>query len=168
MTRLGNGSARRCFRSGRERALRLVPATGVLDDLVRAVGQDSGRVIRLLPFHLGTDSLTGLWLATDQADYIVYPANASAAERAAIVSHELSHMLLFHRPAGGADQLGRLAEQLAPDIDPAVVRLFLGRHGYARKEEADAETLATVLVTQLTRNRERYELGRNQTLDRLR
>ena len=168
MTILGNGSLDRRFRSARERALRLVPATGVLDDLVHAVGQDRCRLIRLLPFHLGAQSLTGLWVATDQADYIVYPTNASAAERTAIVSHELSHMLLLHPPAGGADQLGQLAALLAPSIDPSVVRRFFARHGYARREEADAETLATVLVTQLTRNRERSELSHDQTLDRLR
>ena len=79
MTILGNGSLDRSFRSARERALRLVPATGVLDDLVHAVGQARGRLIRLLPFHLGAQSLTGLWVATDQADYVVYPTNASAA-----------------------------------------------------------------------------------------
>src|SRR5690349_17683563 len=90
--------SRRSLRVAQERALRLVPASGRLEDLVANVALRSGRPLRLLPFDLGRDEPTGLWISTDSADYVVYPSAASAAQRTAIVCHELAHMLLQHQP----------------------------------------------------------------------
>lgn len=146
----------------------MMPHTGDITDLANAVGCDRGRHIQLLPFELGTNSPTGLWIATTQADYVVYPINASAAERVVIICHELSHMLLHHEPVGGADQLSQMAVLAAPNVDPAVARRFLARHGYAQEIEAEAETLATVLVTDLTRRAERHAMIQDDVSDRLR
>ena len=41
--------------------------------------------------------------------------------------------------------LGRL---LAPDVDPALVRLILGRSAYTTSEEQEAETVASLILGQ--------------------
>ena len=55
-------------------------------------------------------------------------------------------MLLGH---GGSKGTGRdLADLLAPDVNPALVRLVLGRSAYTTAEERDAETLASLILGQ--------------------
>ncbi len=163
-----NATANRDRKSARARALRLVPDTGDLEDFVHVVGASRGRSIRLMPFPLEPSSPTGLWIATEQADYVVYPEDASPAEKAAIICHELAHMLLHNEPVGGVDLLAEMAAMVAPRVDPAVARRFLARHGYLQDVEAEAETLATVLVTCLARRAERYAFSLDDVSDRLR
>lgn len=167
MARSGSRVGSGLTRSVRARVLRLVPDTGMVDDLVDAIAAAQGRPIRLLPFELAANSPTGLWIATNEADYLVYPANASAVERTAIVCHELSHIVLQHQPAG-VDEPDLLAALVAPNVDPAVARRFLTRHGYAEDVEAEAETLATMLVTRLARRADRHAVSRDAISDRLR
>lgn len=155
-------------RLARSRALRLVPVNGTVDDLVATVGQERGRPLSLLATELRPEAPSGMWIATDRADYIVYPADASSAERAAVICHELAHMLLGHQPEARIDQVSQLARTVAPSLDPDVARRFLERHGYAEQVEADAERLATLLVTQLARNAEAIAVRRDAVSDRLR
>jgi len=145
-----------------------VPASGVVDDLVAAVGQARSRTVHLLPSDLEPGAPTGIWISTDQAEYVVYPANASSAERAAVICHELAHMLLGHQPEAELDRLSQMATTVAPNIDPAVARRFLGRHGYGETVEAEAERLATILVTQLAHNAEASAVRSDSVSDRLR
>jgi hypothetical protein len=95
------------------RALKLMPATGRVEDLVEAVSAAQEWPVRLLPFDLGRGAPSGLWIATGAADYIVYPSGASAAERTAIICHELSHILLQHEPVGETAQLAQTAAMVA-------------------------------------------------------
>lgn len=63
-----------------------------------------------------------------------------------IVMHEIAHVLLGHR--GRAPAWQGVARLLAPDLDPALIRLILGRGTYGAKEEEDAETLASLILQQ--------------------
>jgi len=155
-------------RATHERALRLVPDTGSVEDLVNNVSDAVGRPVVLLPFDLGRSEPTGLWIATEGGDYVVFPSSASEAERAAIVCHELSHILLKHEPVGEAAQLAQLAAIVAPDINPSVARRILARHGYAQDVEVEAETLATRLVARLATRAERNRLTQDTVSSRLR
>lgn len=146
----------------------MLPVSGKVDDLVRSIGLVRGRPIELVPFDLSAGSPSGLWVATEHIDYIVFPADASASERTAIICHEIAHMVLDHRPEVEVDRLAELTALVAPNIDPGVARRFFTRHGYAEGPEAEAEQLATVLVTQLTRNAESIALRRDAVSDRLR
>jgi hypothetical protein len=141
-------SVPRAVRTG---ATRLVPDSGLVEDLVRAVGTDRGRVIRLLPVHLDARSASGMWIATPRADYVVHPMHVSAAERTAIICHELAHMLLRHRPITEDARIEQLLATVAPTIDRAVARRFLARHWYDEEAEAEAESLATHLFAELAR-----------------
>jgi hypothetical protein len=62
-----------------------------------------------------------------------------------IAVHELAHMLLGHSNTG--DGALRLAGLLAPDVSPAVTRMFLGRSVFFTAEEQEAETLASLILT---------------------
>lgn len=57
-------------------------------------------------------------------------------------------MLLGHDSGQGSAQ--RLADLLAPDVYPALVRLVLCRSTYSTTEERDAETLASLVLGQVT------------------
>jgi len=161
-------TADRDFRLARSRALRLVPASGVVDDLVTTASRVRNRPVHLLPSDLGPEAPTGMWISTERAEYIVYPADSSSAERAAVICHELAHMFLGHQPEAQVDQLTQMATTVAPSIHPDVARRFLGRHGYVEKAEVEAERLATVLVTQLARNSESHAVRLDAVSDRLR
>lgn len=56
---------------------------------------------------------------------VIFPADASAVERTAVICHELAHMLLSHQPEACADRLSQMAALVAPSIDPAIARGFL-------------------------------------------
>ena len=155
-------------RAAHERALRLVPASGRVDDLVENVSRAVGRPVALLPFELGRSEPTGLWIATERADYVVFPSSATDAERAAIVCHELSHILLKHESVGEGAQLAQLASVVAPDISPSVAQRILARHGYAQEVEIEAETLATRLVARLATCAEQSRLAQDTVSSRLR
>ncbi len=158
----------RNLRLARSRAVRMVPDSGVVDDLVSAVSAARSRAVQLLPFDMGLSSPSGMWIATEQADYVVFPSDASSAERTAVICHELAHMLLNHQPGAETERLSQMAELVAPNLDPSVARRFLGRHGYNEAVEAEAEHLATALVTRLARNAEADAVRRDTVSDRLR
>lgn len=160
--------SRRSLRAAYERALSLVPATGRVEDLISNVAKAAGRPLRLLPFDLGRSEPTGLWISTDAADYVVFSSTASAAQRTAIVCHELAHMLLQHKPEGEGAQLSALAALAAPNIDPDIARRMLARHGYVQQAEADAEVLATRLVARLAELADRARLTQDTISSRLR
>jgi len=140
----------------------------VVDDLVSAVGEERKRPVHLLPANLGPDAPTGMWISTERGEYVVFPLDASSAERTAVICHELAHMLLGHQPEAQMDRLSQMATTVAPSIDPLVAQRFLYRHGYAEKVEAEAERHATVLVTQLARNAEASAVRGDAVSDRLR
>ena len=111
---------------------------------------------------------SGLWLAFTGYDYVIYPNDASSSERTAIICHELAHMLLGHDSLPLADRIGAMAVLAMPHLEPAMARQLMTRHGYSEAFEADAEELATDLVTQLARNAAMFALRRDAVSDRLR
>lgn len=167
-TRSSSGASSRALRLARARAVRLVPADGLVDHLVAAVSGQRDRRIHLLPEELGPEAPTGMWICTDQADYIVFPADASTAERAAVICHELAHMLLGHQPVSEHDRMCQMASVVAPSVDPEVRQRFLTRHGYLEQVEAEAEHLGTALMIQLARNAQANAVRRDTVSDRLR
>ena len=151
-------------RRARRIATRLVPETGDVDAFVRAVAHHRGRRIVTMAQELGHEAPTGYWISTIDADYVVYPIDSNADQRAVIICHELAHMLLDHQPPEGTLDLG----QLAPSIDPAIAARFLARHGFYEVMEVDAENMATQLMTELNRRADRHELERDTISARLR
>ncbi|MCC2279947.1 ImmA/IrrE family metallo-endopeptidase [Streptomyces sp. ET3-23] len=117
--------------------------------LMERLSADRGRPIQLVELPLGAKSPCGMWLATDEADIIVVEANTSRLHRDHIIAHELAHMLCGHRDSTGPDPTG--LGHLLPSLDPRRVREILGRTSYSSTEEQEAETVASLILEQVTR-----------------
>ena len=122
-----------------------IPRPFDLDVLLARVAASRGRKIYLHSMVSGPGIPCGLWLGTAKADHIFTEAGTSPWHRTQIAVHELAHMLLGHSSTG--DGALRLAGLLAPDVSPAVTRMFLGRSVFFTAEERDAETLASLVLT---------------------
>lgn len=163
-----NPSRRKLIRSALSVAVRIAPASGDVDDLVHALSHQRHRGIHLLPFDFGDTPWTGCWIATARSDYVVFPKDASAAERAMVICHELAHMLLDHVPHAAEQRAELLSALVAPSVDPVVAQRFLARHGYTEEVEAEAEMLGTHLVTELNRLADASTIAGDTVSDRLR
>lgn len=151
------------------RAGKLMPRSGLVDDLVEAIAADRGRPIRMMSEDLGPEDPFGLWIPRSQADWIIVPNGIGAAQRTAIVCHELSHILLGHSPMPyGVADVDALVGQIAPDVDPSVARRFLARSWYDDDLEAEAESLGTILAAKLAQRREHRRVTHDAVSDRLR
>lgn len=140
------------------RLRRLLMASTSIEDLVQRVAAQRARPIQLLPFdfHPGSD-LSGMWLALNDLDVLVYPRDATPLRRIAIVGHEVGHMLLGHSPGGAAPALSLAM----PDLD---VSRFLGRTMYTDLAEVDAERLGTQILEALAMR----DAARGSSSERLR
>ncbi len=148
---------------------RLMPANGSIDGFVVAVAAHRGRSVRVISHLLDAAGPSGFWIGTSTGDYLVCSADATPTRRAAIVCHELAHMLLGHEPeVGDTEALSLVSTVLAPDVDASVAARFLTRHGYAGVAEEDAEAAATAFVTTAA-NRQRAAIAiGNRVSERLR
>jgi len=149
-------------------AQRLIPTSGDLDEFLRALAESRGRPIVLVPVQREADDPSGVWIAMEQTDYIAFDKDAPAARKAAIVCHEVAHMMLDHAPEPGTESMAALAAAAAPTFDPEVAARFLRRHGYASDSEADAENLGTRLAAELARRETAARTPRDRVYDRMR
>ncbi len=58
-------------------------------ELCRRLARHRGRPIRLMPFPIEQPGPSGIWLATDVADVIVYQSQTTAAHQEHIILHEV-------------------------------------------------------------------------------
>ena len=159
MTTRGNTLGRQAAKQARQ----LMPADGDLDALVSTVATRRGRPITVLDTELD-GGLTGLWIATPTSDYIVIDQGCTASRRAAVLCHEVAHMLLGHLGAPVSEDLATLA----PTLRPTLAGRFLTRHGYTEPDEHAAEHLATYLVAEHARRERAAQLRQNPISARLR
>jgi hypothetical protein len=123
-----------------------IPQPFDLRGFLAQVERRRNRVIVLHPFTSRPGAPCGLWLGTAKADHIFREEATTPWHRTHITVHEVAHMLLGH---GGGKESGRdLAGLLAPDVNPALARVVLGRSAYTTAEERDAETLASLILGQ--------------------
>ncbi|PYC76895.1 hypothetical protein C7C46_21125 [Streptomyces tateyamensis] len=141
-----------------------VPRPFQLAEFCAGVAAERGRPLRLVPLAnaAGRDLPCGLWLGLDEVDLVFYEAGAAPILKTQIVLHEISHMLLDHTapeaatPAERAEPAARaLADRAATDAELGLrtdrVLALLARSGYSSRQEADAESLATLLLERATR-----------------
>jgi hypothetical protein len=140
---LAQSSGRRCAAIVRELE---IPEPFDLSQFIATLVLQRQRLIFLQPFTSGPGDPCGLWIGTDEADYIYHEQGTTPWHKTHIVTHEIAHMLLDHN--GGTAAWQDLARLLAPDVDPTLVRLILGRTAYSTAEEREAETLASLILEQ--------------------
>jgi hypothetical protein len=122
-----------------------IPRPFDLERFLAQVERRRNRMIFLHPFTSGPGIPCGLWLGTARADHIFHEEGTTPRHRTHIILHEVAHMLLDH--GAGRSERG-LWHLLAPDVDPALVRLILGRSAYTTAEEQEAETVASLILGQ--------------------
>jgi hypothetical protein len=97
----------------------------------------------------------GVWIATEDTDYILYQLQTSKSHQDHIVLHELGHLLAgHHSDEEDDDLLGELYPDVAPealrarypDLAPDAVRRALRRSSYDTEQEVEAETVATIIL----------------------
>lgn len=135
------------------RTVKLLPPDGGVAGLLDNLGSARGRPITLLRRPLPPDGPSGAWIALPDKDYIVVSTPVAPSHEAAIVAHEVGHMMLGHAGADLTDD----ARQLAPDVSPHVAARFLSRYGYGGRQEQEAEVFATLLAAEQA-HRERAAL----------
>ncbi|MFE9428746.1 hypothetical protein ACFYNO_38025 [Kitasatospora sp. NPDC006697] len=155
-----------------------VPHPFRLDRFCTSIAEQRGRPLHLVPLTdaAGQDLPCGLWIGLPDADLVFYESGAAPILKAQIVLHEVSHMLLDHgtgtatvpaqrsaRPARPRDPrldaVARSAAEAATarladrelGLDTDRVLALLARNGYTDRQEADAESLATLLLERATR-----------------
>ena len=87
---------------------------------------------------------SGLWVATEDADYVFVDETASPVHRDHIALHELAHIVCDHHDATGLSAGDAAA--LLPSLDREMVARVLGRSRYTEAEEREAELLATLIA----------------------
>ncbi|WP_237773300.1 MULTISPECIES: hypothetical protein [Streptomyces] len=113
------------------------------EDLCERLGEHRGHPVRLMPYALPVAGPSGLWIATAQADYIVYQRETSKAHQDHIIMHEVGHILGDHRHPDGQDGVSRA---LLPSLSADVVTRALGRTSYDEEQEREAEMTATIIM----------------------
>ncbi|HET9516686.1 MAG TPA: hypothetical protein VFO77_03050 [Actinoplanes sp.] len=145
-----------------------IPHPFDLGTLISRVADWRGRPIHLLPYDHLAGAVCGLWLALPDADVIGFARTTPLLEEHTVL-HELGHMLCDHRGTG--DPGSDVARQLTPDLDPALVRRFLGRTSYSDTDEQQAEMIATLIMQKVADRRPRADAparpGLRAELDRL-
>lgn len=121
--------------------------TSSIRDLCVQLEKQRGRPIHLLPFELDPVYSSGLWVAVESADFIVFDANTSAPHQEHIIAHEVAHIICCHRSIVALDDAH--ARLLFPALDPNLVRDMLRRTGYTDDQEQEAEMLATLMLQRI-------------------
>ena len=118
-----------------------------LETFCRALAERRKRplVLRAIDVPSG---LGGFWVASPQADYILYQAGTSSLHRLHIILHELSHLICEHKPAPVTDD--EFLRIMLPDLSPRAFRHILKRAAYSTAEDQEAEMLATLLSARIT------------------
>ncbi|GAA0477768.1 hypothetical protein ABZ951_23250 [Streptomyces sp. NPDC046215] len=112
--------------------------------LCARLARQRGRPLRLLalptPTVPGTPS--GILLATESEDFILYDAQTSPLHQEHIIVHEIGHLVCNHRSATDDREHFRHL-----DIsDPRSLRQVLPRIRYGDEQEQEAEMIATLIL----------------------
>jgi hypothetical protein len=132
-----------------------------LEELRARVEELRGRplVLRELPEQAAATGACGLWLGTEDADYVFYETRTAPLHQEHIILHEIGHVLCDHHRSftdDGERSAGRLQE--APT--PRLVRRLMARTSYTTIEEQEAEMIASLIQSAGKTGRVAGPLGR--------
>lgn len=130
-----------------------------ISTLVDKVADHCDQPITLVPIT-EPGPYSGLVLRTQTGCLIMYRLGGGGLHQAHIVAHELSHLLLGHEPDStvGLDACGDPTAGALQMLDGGTAELMatrqvLCRTSFEREREADAETLAWLLLQRAGRRR---------------
>ncbi|MEH1124809.1 hypothetical protein [Micromonospora sp. CPCC 206061] len=151
----------------------LIPAPWSIDEFLENLAERRQRRIILKSFRPDPDAPCGIYMATDDADHLVYP-KTYPYHRDHVLGHEIAHMIMdsdqadashpgARKPAGAGSTVDpAYARLLFPDVPPHLIKALLGRHGYSTRRERRAELFAELLL-QRVRDRQAAAAARTLT-----
>ncbi|SBW22901.1 hypothetical protein FDG2_3288 [Candidatus Protofrankia californiensis] len=128
------------------RDLGLPPASSIRE-LLPAVEERSGYSIRLVPAPGDSEQgVCGMWMrSVEGVDYIFVHENTSRVHQDHIIAHEIAHILRDHRGSLAFLRANPMTDRLVPTLDPAVVKMMLGRSNYEYEDEREAELIGSYI-----------------------
>ncbi len=160
---------RRCER---RLAAMTLPTPLDVDALFTDLAQRRGRAIEILLVDTPVSGPCALWVSLQDKDYVLVERGTDPLHRNQMKLHEWAHMVCGHR--GTLSRSDQWSGRLLPDLDPAMVKMVLGRRTYSEEEEIEAEMLAsmvlaisTVLRPDVPVPRQPFEGERGRHLDAL-
>ncbi len=99
-------------------------------------------MLRELPEQAAATGACGLWLGTDNADYVFYEPRTAPLHQEHIILHEIGHVLCDHHRSFTGDD-----EPTGPpgEMQPHLVRRLMARTSYTTVEEQEAEMIASLI-----------------------
>lgn len=120
--------------------------------LVEQIQAQRGRQLWVVPHEGLPVEITGLWVGCRDRDYVIYRADLVGTQRGVSIGHEFAHIVLKHETANVTDH--EFLRRHCPDLaDSGTVEHVCMRSDFASVAEREAETLASLLLTQPSRNR---------------
>lgn len=116
-------------------------------------------MLRELPEEAAATGACGLWLGTDNADYVFYEARTAPLHREHIILHEIGHVLCDHHRSI-TDDGDDLTDRLLEGLQPHLVRRVMARTSYTTTEEQEAEMIASLIQSAGTAGPVAGPLGR--------
>ncbi|MET8450806.1 regulator component [Streptomyces sp. NPDC005209] len=116
-------------------------------------------VLKELPEQAAVAGACGLWLGTDDADYVFYEARTAPLHREHIILHEIGHVLCDHH-RGVTNRGDELIGQLLGGLQPRLVQRLMARTSYTTAEEQEAEMIASLIQSAGKTGRVAGPLGR--------
>jgi hypothetical protein len=132
---------RRCARLLHSLAL---PTPLDVDALFADLAARRGRAIEILLVDTPVSGPCALWVSLRDRDYILVERGTDPLHRDHMKLHEWAHMVCGHR--GMLTTTDQWTNRLLPDLDPAMVKLVLGRRSYSDVEEVEAELMASMVL----------------------
>ncbi|MDG9702071.1 hypothetical protein [Streptomyces sp. DH37] len=119
--------------------------SALCDRMRQRLGKDVHH--RLVPFP--PDTVSGLWVATDSAHYILCEERTSPWHQLLITCHEFWHMEVEHEATeAGDDALG----PLLPSLDASTVARIVARRSHCDAvAEQEADFFASMLMAKVSR-----------------
>ena len=148
----GGGPAMRVGRLRRRCRRRLaalaLPAPLDVDALFADLAQRRGRDIEILLVDTPVSGPCALWVSLQNKDYVLVERGTDPLHQDQMKLHEWAHMVCGHR--GTLASSDEWSSTVLPDLDPAMVKMVLGRKTYSQDEEIEAELMASMVLAVTT------------------
>lgn len=129
-----------------------IPTPWDLGGFISRLEEQRRRPIRVEPYPVEAkprEHLCGMWIRSEEADFIFYEPSTSQYHRQQIILHEIGHIVLqHHAPTPSATTSSATMAQWMPDIDPATLIHVLGRTTFDSSQESQAELFASLVLLQ--------------------
>jgi hypothetical protein len=122
----------------------------MIASLCERMGERLGQPVLHRLVRFPPDTVSGVWVATDTANYVLCEQDTSSWHQLAITGHEFWHMEAEHHPVavGQDDASGMTFPSLGAET---VTRILAARSHPCEEAEQEAEVFASLLLARVSR-----------------